>query len=407
MKFNYKAVNKAGESYSGSKEAENEAALFAAVKAEGGMLVESSEEGKGSGFGGFDFKKLLFKGGKVKLRDKIIFSRNIAAMLQAGLALSRALSVAGRQTKHRTFAEAIADVNVRIRGGSSFAEALAAWPKIFPSIFVSMVKAGEESGGLVQALLVLADQMDKSYHLQKRIKGAMVYPAIVMSLMLIVGILLMVFVVPTLTSTFKELNVELPAATRFIVGISDALNNYGIFLLIGAVILGVLGRMVWKMPKAKRTWQRAILSIPMIGEMVKQVNAAYTSRTLASLLSGGVEFTAAIDITRDVIQNVHYKEVLDEARQVVQKGGPISGVFAAHTNLYPVLVSEMASVGEETGGIAKMFGELAIFYENEVDQKTKDMSTIIEPFLMVIIGASVGFFAVAMISPTYSLLDNL
>jgi type IV pilus assembly protein PilC len=403
--FEVKVLTKEGAIETRTLEAANKTALYEQVRQDGQRLVSSHELNQA----GLDMimEKINNFLGSVKLQDRITFARNVAAMLAAGLALSRAISIMERQTKNKKFKTVLQQINEEIGKGATFSSALAKFPKIFSNLFVSMVRAGEESGGLSDTLVVVADQMEKTYMLIKKIKGAMIYPAIIISAMILIGVLMMIFVVPSLTATFKELNVQLPTSTKIIIGVSDFLKNH-LFLfifLLGGSIAGLISM-------AKTTWGNRGLDyitprFPIIGGIVQEAYAARTSRTLASLLQAGVEVVTALTITRDVLDNTYYKEVLDEAQKEIEKGAPMSAVFMRHENIFPILVGEMMSVGEETGALADMLAKLALFYETEVDQRTKDLSTIIEPFLMLFIGAGVGFFAVAMISPTYSVLSNI
>ncbi len=344
---------------------------------------------------------------KVKLQDKIVFTKNLSAMTEAGLALSRSLNILERQTKNVTFKDIISSLSAEINKGGNFSDGLSKFPKVFSSLFVSMVRAGEESGNLSGSLKIVGDQLEKSYILRKKIKGAMMYPMIVVGAMVLIGILMLMYVVPTLTDTFKELNVELPASTQFVIFISDFLAENPL-LAFGIILFSIFGFIFsFKTKVGKRASEFIILRIPIIGKIAKQANSARTARTLSSLLSSGVDMVGAISITHDVVQNSYYKEVLKSAEASIQKGTPLSESFKKREDLYPILVGEMIEVGEETGKLSEMLLQVAIFYENEVDTATKNISTIIEPFLMVIIGIVVGFFALSMITPMYSLSDAI
>lgn len=344
---------------------------------------------------------------RVKEDELVMITRNLGSMLVAGLPLSRALSVIERQTKNPRLKEVMADVRERINKGSQFYEALAEHPKEFNDLYIAMVRAGEESGGLSEALQVLSVQMERSSTLKKKIKGAMIYPAIVITIMIIIGILMMIFVMPSITGTFEDLEVDLPATTQLLIAISNFLNNHTILFLSGLAGFVVGAVYFFRTAVGRRFSSWTFPKLPIIGNMVKEVNAARTARTLSSLLSSGVDVIRSLNITEEVVQNVYYKAIIVSAAKAIEKGQPLSDSFTDRTDLYPVLFGEMLLVGEETGDISKMLKELAVFYENEVEQKTKDLSTIIEPILMVLIGGSVGFFALAMISPIYSISDSL
>lgn len=270
-----------------------------------------------------------------------------------------------------------------------------------------MIRAGEESGGLSEALSVLGTQMERSSNLKKKIKGAMIYPAIVITVLGIIGILMMIYVMPSITNTFVKLEIDLPPATRALIATSNFFNHHTILALgsIFGTIFGFLYFLKTKIGKKAFSW--TVVRLPVIGNLAKEANSASTARTLSSLLSSGVDVINAINITEEVIQNVYYKRILAEAAVSVEKGKPLSEVFIQHEKLYPVLVGEMIAVGEETGQISEMLKQLAIFYETEVEQKTKDLSTIIEPILMVFIGTVVGFFALAVITPIYGIADSI
>lgn len=311
-----------------------------------------------------------------------------------------------RQAKGK-FKKILGELNESISKGNTFSDSTKNYPEVFSQLFVSMVKAGEESGNLSLALNNIGMQMEKSYQLTRKIRGALMYPAVIFSLMAVIGVLMMVYMVPTLTSTFVGLGIKLPLSTRIIIAISDFLKGYFLFVILGTFI-SIFGLIVsLKTNRGKRLIDTIIIRIPVIGNIVKQINSARTARTLSSLLSSGVDIVIAIGVTKDVIQNHYYKDVLDEIQNVIQKGDQISTVFSAHNNLYPLFVGEMVSVGEETGKIGEMLLSVATFYEEEVDQQTKDMSSVIEPVLMIFIGVAVGFFAISMLGPTYSLADAL
>jgi type IV pilus assembly protein PilC len=250
---------------------------------------------------------------------------------------------------------------------------------------------------------MVSEQLGKSYDLRRKIKGAMIYPAVIITAMVIIGILMMIFLIPTLTATFRELNVELPISTRIIIGLSEFMVNNIILVVIGLVALVAGSISFFNSKKGKRFLDSLILRLPVISDLSRKVNSAVVMRTCSSLISSGVSMIRTIEITEQVVQNHHYKDVMKEALEKVQKGISLSSVFNAHQNLFPIFVGEMTAVGEETGRLPDMMLKGAIFFEEEVDQVTKNLSTIVEPILMIVIGIAVGFFAVSMIGPMYSL----
>lgn len=403
-RFTYTAEKAGGEVYKGVAEARDRFELYGIVRSEGGRIISLEESGGASWFS-IGYLNSLFS--RVSEYEKILFARNLGAMLSAGLALARALSVMERQTKNAKMSAVVSSVASDVRRGEPLHAALAKFPKVFPKLMVAMVRAGEEGGDLPQSLSIVSDQMERMYALKKKIRGALIYPAIILVAIVGIGVLMMIEVVPTLAQTFDELGAALPRSTQVVIGISNFLVHYTALALGGVVAALALVYVVARTPWGGRGIDFFFLHVPAIGGIVREVNAARTSRTLASLLSSGVDVLSALDIVADVVQNSYFREVVRAAARGVGEGEPLSAAFTRREDLYPAFVGEMMAVGEETGQVADMLKRLALFYEDEVDRKTKDMSTIIEPFLMIFIGATVGFFAISMITPIYQLSQNI
>ncbi len=405
MQFTYTTINKEGEREEGRAYASDKFALSALLKKEGKTLVSAEEVKKGV----FSSMKniALFK--RISMDEKIMFAHNLAAMTRAGLSLSRTLSILERQSTNTRFKEVMNALAETIKKGGTLADALREFPTEFSPLFVSMVHAGEESGGLADALEVVGTQMKKNHELVKKVKGAMIYPSIVIGVMVLVGIVMIVKVVPTLTATFVELDVELPAATKILIAVSDALRDHFLLVLSGGVLLILLFVYAMKTQRGREIKDALLLRMPLIGGFVREFNAARTARTLSSLLSSGVDIVQSLVITRDVIQNTQFKNTVSSASERIQKGILLSVLFSEEKAgaLYPILFSEMIAVGEETGKVSDMLEEVALYYEGEVEAATKNMSTIVEPILMLIVGVVVGFFALAMITPMYSVMSGI
>ncbi len=381
-------------------EAPSRFAVYDQVQKDGGFVVELAEgEGKLKLPSWFS----ISIGTGVKHAEIIRMAKNLSAMLSAGLSLSRALSVIERQSGNKNLKAILTGLSESVKKGSSFHEALAAYPHVFPELFVAMARAGEESGSLSDALTVVALQMERSEQLVSKIRGAMIYPAIVITAIVIVGILMLIYVVPTLTKTFTELGVQVPLATRIIVALSNFLVGNIVLVLAALAALVIGGTTFIRSRRGNRTVLFLALHLPVIAELVRETYTARAARTLSSLLSSGVPVLDALSITKDVVRAEVFARVVAEAETRVKKGELLSTAFSEHTKLYPILMSEMLSVGEETGKVALMLKQIAEFYEADVSEKTKDLSTIIEPVLMLLIGTVVGIFAVAMIAPIYSL----
>ncbi len=401
--YKYKAVKQSGEVFKGSVSAQDKDDLAQKVRDLGGALVDfSNQDGSKLAF----LKNLaLFE--TISAQDKIIFAKNLGAMVKAGLSVSKALTTLEKQFKSKKFKGIIRDLNSDIKQGKTINASLMNHPKVFSQLFTSMVRAGEESGDISGALETVCTQMENANNLKKKVKGAMIYPAIIIIAMVVVGILMLLFIVPTLQATFADMDVELPMSTQIIIGFSSFLKDHTILFLAVIIALIVGFVFAFRSENGKKYFDTILLKIPLIGVIAKEVNSARTARTLSSLLTSGVDVISTFDIAKDVVQNHHYKKVLEQARDSVQKGSPVAQIFVESEDLYPPVVGAMIEVGEETGKLPDMLLSVADFYENEVAQKTKNMSTIIEPVLMVIIGGAVGFFAVSMITPMYSVMSGI
>jgi type IV pilus assembly protein PilC len=405
MLFSYKAVKADGSEYEATAEAVDKFALFRDLHAKGETVVSAHEKGGSKRSAGFFSMSLGSRG--TKMANRIMFARNLSAMLKAGLPLARALLVLERQMTSKAWKPIFSSLQDDLSKGTALSVALSKFPKTFAPVFVSMVAAGQESGSLAESLSIVGNQLERAHQLSKKIKGAMMYPGIILTVMFAIGIMMFIFVLPKLTDTFKQFNVELPLATRMIIGSSDFVSAN--MPLLGVSLLVIIASLfaITRSAGGRSMIDRVILRLPVIGTIAREVNSARTARTLSSLLSSGVDVVASIKITADVVQNVRYKKMLARTAEDIQKGSTMQSLFMPRTDLYPSFVGEMIGVGEETGTLSKALLEVATFYEGEVEQKTKDMSTIIEPVLMVVIGVGVGFFALAMIAPIYSLTSTI
>ncbi len=406
MLYAFKAKKLSGEELNGEREAPHKRELARSLRQEGYMLIAATEKGEHVAKGirmrlpvSAGFTRFF---GHISLTEKLMFTRNLSVMIKAGLSLTRALDTLERQTKSSAFKTIIRDVTEHVKKGESFSESIGRHPRVFPALFTSMIAAGELSGKLDESLTILAEQMKNEHELRRKVRGALIYPAVILCVMILIGILMLIYVVPTLTSTFTELGIELPASTRSIIAASNFLLANGLlsFAAFAGFVYGLF--MFMRTETAKRGLDVVIVKMPLIGKIAKEINSARTARTMSSLIQSGVSIVETLSITRDVLQNHLFRNVLAEAREGIQKGETITNAFNKHPELYPILVSEMIAVGEETGKTAEMLERLAEFYEGEVSAATKDLSSIVEPFLMVLIGAVVGFFAISMIQPLYT-----
>lgn len=383
-----------------SVEAPSRFAVYEQAEKEGGTVVLLEERAPGPTLPSW---LLINIGTGIKRSELVRVAKNLSAMLGAGLSVARALSVIGRQSGNTRLTAVVSGLSEAIKKGSSFHEALAAYPRIFPAFFVAMVRSGEESGSLANALEVIGLQMERADALMRKVKGAMIYPTIVIVAIILVAVLMLMYVVPTLTRTFTELGVEVPLATRIIIAISDFMAAHVALVFSMLAALAVGGYIFMRSMSGQALLISGALKLPAIGGIVRETYAARAARTLSSLLVAGVPVLSALEIAREVVHARAFAAVLEEAAVRVKKGEPLSAAFAQHPELYPIQLCEMLSVGEETGKVADMLKQVAEFYEEDVAQMTKDLSTIIEPLLMLFIGAMVGIFALAIIAPIYQL----
>jgi type IV pilus assembly protein PilC len=404
MLFSYKAKTKDKKILEGVLFSADRFALAHELRSRGQIPLSIKEKRDNLSSG---IEKFMGVFSKVSIGEQVILTKNLSGMLKAGLSLNRALSVLEKQTRNATLHKILIALSEDTNSGETFSSGLAKFPNIFSKLFVSMTKAGEESGNLSGALSDIGLNLEKTNSLTKKIHGALIYPGVILSAMILIGVLMFAFVVPTLAGTFKELGVTLPASTRFIIFFGNFFSNN---LILTFVIIFGLAFGFYSLFRAKfmeKYIDYIIIRLPVIGTITKELNTARTARTMSSLLLSGVSILRSVEITIDVVQNIYFKKVLDEAKTAVEHGAQFSEVFKAHSNLYPIMMSEMIQVGEETGKLSEMLLQIALFYEEEIENKTRNLSTIIEPVLMVFIGAAVGFFAISMISPLYSVLNDI
>ena len=407
MRLHYKAQKKDGTLYEDEREAADKFALSRELYGDGETLISTTPVKALKLFSIQDFLAFIPVLGRVSNRDKIIFARNLSGMLTAGLTVSRALGVLLRQTHSPRFKTIISGLIGRISTGESLSQAFGAFSGTFPPLIISMIKAGEEGGNLSFSLLSVSEQLERAYTLQRRIRGALMYPAIVIAVMIGVGIVLFVNVIPPMVASFKDFNITLPLSTRIVIAVSDFMQaHFALGLPLAAVAILVFFVAI-KSTRGKRLIDVLLLRIPVIAPIIREGNAARVGRTLSSLLSSGVEVVQALGITADVLSNHLFRDVLLSARAAIEKGEPMSGIFREHEDILSPFLSEMVAVGEETGKLSPMLKEIGLFFEGEVEQKTKNISIIFEPILMVVVGILVGFFAVAMLSPAYSLMNAI
>lgn len=401
-KFSYSAINSKNKRSTGSVEASSKQAAAKALEKQGLRPIGLKEENiKGKGLA-------LFKG-KVKSKDLVLFTRQLSTMVSAGVPLMRALTTLQQQTESKKFSEVLTAVNKDVQGGTSLGDAFARHPEVFGDIYVNMVRAGEAGGILDDILKRLALQQEKSESIRKKVKGAMTYPIVLLTITTVAFLFLMIFIVPRIGQIVKDLggpDAQLPLITQVMLGISSFLTNQW-YILIAAIVAGVYFFRRWiATPIGKRTFNKFVLKIPAIGAIVNKLAVARFARTFASLLGAGVSVIEALHVSGGAVGNVVYKEALDDAAEAVKNGKQLSAVLE-EGKLFPQIVPQMLAVGEETGQTDTILIKVAEFYEEEVDALVGSLSSILEPVMIVIMGSMVGLIAASVMGPISSLSTNI
>lgn len=404
-KFIYTAKNISdGVSRGGDMIAKDERSLAAQLHEEGFLLTSArqlDEESAGVQVKFFD----RFQ--SVPLKERMVFARNLSVMISSGLTLSRSISNLVVQTRNKYFKKILTQIFEDVQGGKTLSESLAQYPGVFSELFVNMVYVGEISGNLDKVLDILAVQLEKENDLISKVKGALTYPAVVVVAMIGIAVLMLTYILPKILGVFSDMDVELPPMTKVVIGISDFLRNH-LVIMIALVVGGIIFlKFFLKTMSGRRALSFMTIRLPIVSNIIIKVNCARFARIYSALLKSGVSVVDALNIVARTLSNMYYKDALAEGATAIQKGTNLSGVIASYPKIFPVLVPQMIEVGEETGKTEVVLEKLAEFYEAEVDQITKNLSSIIEPILMLMIGGMVGFFAVAMMQPMYSVLENI
>jgi len=400
----YTAKSYSGETKGGEISAQSEQAIAQQLRAEGFLVtsIKLMEEKQQKA-------KVNFLGSlqRVPLKEIMVFARNLSVMISSGVTVSRSVKNLSLQTQNKRFIKVLDDVNDEMQNGKTLSEAMAKYPGVFNELFINMVRVGETAGNLDEVLRIVALQLEKEHDLHRKIKGAMTYPAVILFAMIGIAILMLTYILPKIMGVFKDMDAQLPPMTQFIVNLSDLLRNNGLAATIVALALIIGGKIFLGKPIGKRVFAYIAIHSPIFGSIVIKVNSARFARIYSSLLKSGVNSIDAMKIVGHTLTNFYYQKALNDGVEQVQKGISLSKVLSEHADLFPLLVSQIVEVGEETGKTDTVLLQLAEFYEEEIDQITKNMSSIIEPLLMLLIGGGVGFFAVAMLQPMYSLMENV
>jgi type IV pilus assembly protein PilC len=400
--YAFKALDLAGATTKGEMEAGDRSAVASQLRSRG-LIVVDIEEQQDANAG-----DILARFRRVKGDDLVIASRQLATMVQSGMSLLRALYVIEEQTESDKLREVLIDVRKDVEGGSALSDALRKHPDIFNDLYVAMVEAGETGGILDQTLVRVAEQLEKDAALRRQVKAAMIYPIMIGSFAGIVLIALVAFLVPVFEKIFDDFGGELPTITKFTVWLSHLITRQWYILI--AVVFGVVWLFrYWKNSDTGRVqWDRLKLKFPMkIGDIVQKVALARFSRTFSGLISAGVPMLEAIEITGRTSGNRVIEMAMDDVRESVKRGGSLTAPMAAVPEAFPVMVTQMIGVGEETGALETVMSKVADFYEEQVEAAVKALTSILEPLMIIIVGAIVGFIVIAMYLPMFKVYDQI
>ncbi len=395
--FSYEAKDLEGRALKGMVDAASHAAAVE-ILTDKGLTPITVEEKKVS--------RLQFLFGnqisRIKIKDIVVLSRQLSVMASATVPIVQALRILEKQTANPKLKVIISEIADEVEGGAKFSSTLAKYPDVFSDFYINMVASGETSGKLDEVLNYLADEQEKNYDMISKIRGAMIYPAFILGGLLLVGAVMMIFVVPKLTSILVESGVALPLSTRILIGFSNFLRNFWWLFLIMLVGGGIGFRYGVKTPKGRHLWHLIQLKIPVVGTIYQNIYLVRFTRSMYTLIVGGVPLTRSLAIVSDVVGNAVFKQIIDETIKEVEDGNSIATVFS-QTKVIPSMVSQMMIVGEKTGRLEEVFKRLSDFYTREANNLVANLVTLLEPMVMLVMGVSVGFMVSAILLPMYRL----
>lgn len=398
-KFHYKTKDLAGKEFSGDIESADEHGAVAILRRKG-LIIISIKEIKDLG-GNFLHKFL----NRVSFNDLVVVTRQLATMVGAGLTLSDAVDILAEQQTNKNFKAVLVGVSDDIKGGLSLHQSLSKYPDVFPPLYINLVKSGETSGKLDVVLLRMADGLEKDREFRARIKGAMIYPIVVITMMIVVMGIMITFVIPKLTALYKESTLELPLPTKILITISDFFASF--WWLVVIIVVGfIMGVNRWrKTPQGGLAIDKLLLKVPIINRVIINVTLANFSRTFGLLVAAGIPLLDGINIVEDVTTNRVYKDALALSYKGVEKGLSFSAQLSA-LPVFPKIVGQMVKVGEETGKVDEIFYKLADYFESEADHLVKNLTVAIEPVVLIILGLGVAFLVISIILPIYKLTTS-
>ena len=398
--YDYRAKNLAGQTLEGAVVAPSESVAYDTLREKQLTIVTLRERAKSAKF----FSADMFR--RVSVKEQVIFARQLSVMISANVPIVRALRILVRQTKNVHFKMILSDILDEVDGGAKLSAALARYPNVFNTFFVSMIRSGETTGKLDDVLIYLADQREKDYGITSRVRGAFIYPAVVLFAVIAVAVVMVVFVLPKLLEIFTEGGAELPISTRLLIGTSNFARNQWYVVLIGLLAAGI-GFYYWrKSPNGRRVLDVVKIRIPVGGRIFTMIYLTRLSRSLSTLLSSGVPISQALAITAEIVGNHVYADILNQTIREVEDGNSVTTVFVKSKQV-PLMLAQMMSVGEQSGRLDQVLLKVAQFYENELDGLVRNLVSLIEPVILLLMGVGVGFMVSSILLPIYNVSNAI
>jgi len=395
--FKYQARDSKGIISDGMIEGPNQQ-LVSGTLSDKGLSIISLKEIKQGGFASNIMNR-------IKNKDVVIFSRQFSVMISANIPVVQALKVLVEQTENIAFKIIVSEIADEVNAGARLSDSLSKRTHIFNNFYVSVVRSGETSGKLDEVLSYLADQMERDYDMMHKIRGAMIYPVFVFSGLAVVGTIMMIWVVPKLTDVISESGGELPLATNILIAVSDFLASFWWLIIIAIVVLAVGLRLYIKQPKGRRQFDYLKLKLPIFGPLLQKIYLVRFTRSMHTLISGGVAISQGLQISANISGNAIYKDLIEQTRKEVEAGNSISSVFVKSEEV-PTMVGQMMAVGEKTGKMDVILDRVTLFYEREISNVVANLMTLMEPIIMVIMGVAVAVMVAAIIMPMYNMASQ-
>jgi type IV pilus assembly protein PilC len=392
--FLWEGRSRGGVAHKGEVEADSRQAAIATLRQQHIVVTAIKPKPRDLTLPGF--------GGKVSEKDLVLFTRQFATMIEAGLPLVQGLDILSKQTENKAFSKVIVEVKKEVEGGSTFADALRKYPRIFDDLYVNLVQAGEVAGVLDTTFARLAGYIEKARSLKGKVKSAMVYPAAIVFVAVSVIIFLMIFVIPVFAQMFQDFGGTLPWPTKFVIGVSHFLKNYILFAIPVLIVAVVAFKQYYRTEVGKRLTHRTLLKLPIFGSLLQKAAIARFSRTLSTLLSSGVPILDSLDITARTAGNKVLEEAVLASIGSIKEGQTLATPLAKYP-VFPPMVVQMVEIGDVTGELDAMLSKIADFYEEEVDRAVEALTALLEPMMMVFLGTVLGFIIVAMYLPIFKM----